>query len=281
MDNDLELRVYSSKSSGKKFFSMVQAMFHDLWKSRDLGFRLAWRDTRALYRKSLLGILWAFISPLMTALVWIFLNGVGIVKVGATPIPYPAYVFCGTMFWALFSESIMAPLSQTQQSKAMMSKINFPKEGLLIASFYKLAFNSAIKLVLVCIVFLVMGIYPDWRIVFVPLILIVLMFFGFVVGLFLTPIGLLYGDIGRSIPIVLQFLMFVSPVVYLIPEEGILHTLVNLNPVTPMIMSARNYMSGMEFYNAGYFFLVVGITMLLSIFAWILYRLSIPIIVER
>jgi lipopolysaccharide transport system permease protein len=126
-----------------------------------------------------------------------------------------------------------------------------------------------------------MGVFPDWRIVLVPFILLVLMFFGFVIGLALTPIGMLYGDIGRAIPIGLQLLMFLSPVVYGLPAEGALRTIMNLNPVTPIIISVRNYMSATDFYMPGYFWIVLATTLFVSLFVWIFYRLSIPIIVER
>lgn len=281
MNNNLEVKVYSSEGRQKGFAPMIREMFHDLWRSRDLGFRLANRDIRSTYRQSLLGLFWAFITPLMTALVWIFLNAAGVVKVGSTPIPYPAYVFSGTIVWAIFSESLLAPITQTQAAKSMMGKINFPKEGLLISAFYKLAFNASIKFLLLIVVLLFLGVFPDWCVVLVPLILLVLMFFGFVIGLGLTPIGMLYGDIGRAIPIALQLMMFLSPVVYTLPDEGVLRTIMNLNPLTPIIISIRNYMSGMDFYQPGYFWLVLAITLFVSLFAWIFYRLSIPIIVER
>lgn len=281
MNNNLEVKVYTSEGRQKGLASMIKEMFHDLWRSRDLGFRLANRDIRSTYRQSFLGMFWAFITPLMTALVWIFLNAAGVVKIGNTPIPYPAYVFSGTIVWAIFSESILAPITQTQSAKSMMGKINFPKEGLLVSGFYKLSFNTAIKLLLMVVVLLFMEVIPDWRVILVPFLVLVLMFLGFVIGLALTPIGMLYGDVGRAIPIGLQLLMFLSPVVYGLPSEGILRTIMNLNPVTPIIISIRNYMSGTDFYMPEYFWLIFGLTLIVSLFVWILYRLSIPIIVER
>jgi len=281
MKNNLEVKVYTSEGRQKGLAPMIKEMFHDLWRSRDLGFRLANRDIRSTYRQSFLGLFWAFITPLMTALVWIFLNAAGVVKIGNTPIPYPAYVFSGTIIWSILNESIMAPINQTQQAKSIMGKINFPKEGLLISAFYKLAFNSTIKLLLLFVVFIFMGVFPDWRIVWLPFILLALMLFGFCLGVLVTPIAMLYGDIGRLIPLGLQLLMFLSPVVYIMPEEGLLLTVMRLNPVTPMIMSARNYLSGLDFYMPGYFMIIMAVVVVVSLIAWVLYRLSIPIIVER
>jgi lipopolysaccharide transport system permease protein len=281
MNENLEVRVYSAKNRQEGFSSLLKEMFRDLSKSMDLGFRLAKRDIQGMYRQSLLGIFWAFITPLLTSVIWIFLNAAGVIKTGQTNIPYPAYVFAGTILWSIFSEGIMAPITQTQQSKSVMSKINFPKEGLLVAAFYKLSFNSLIKIGLLVVFFLFMGVYPTGTIVLVPLIVLGLMIFGFVVGMFLTPIALLYGDVGRAIPLALQLLMFLTPVVYIMPAEGVLLKIMQLNPVTPMIMSVRNFLSGYDFYMPGYFAVVVLATLVLSGIAWIIYRMSIPIIVER
>lgn len=281
MNENLEVRVYSAKNRQEGFSSLLKEMFRDLSKSMDLGFRLAKRDIQGMYRQSLLGIFWAFITPLLTSVIWIFLNAAGVIKTGQTNIPYPAYVFAGTILWSIFSEGIMAPITQTQQSKSVMSKINFPKEGLLVAAFYKLSFNSLIKIGLLIVFFLFMGVYPTGTIILVPLIVLGLMIFGFVVGMFLTPLALLYGDVGRAIPLSLQLLMFLTPVVYIMPAEGVLLKIMQLNPVTPMIMTVRNFLSGYDFYMPGYFAIVMLATLVLSGIAWIIYRMSIPIIVER
>lgn len=281
MNEKLEVRVYSAKNRQEGFSALLKDMFRDLSKSMDLGYRLAKRDIQGMYRQSLLGIFWAFITPLLTSVIWIFLNATGVIKTGQTNIPYPAYVFAGTILWSIFTEGIMSPINQTQQSKAVMSKINFPKEGLLLAAFYKLAFNSAIKLVLLIAFFLFMGVYPTATVVFVPFLMLGLMVFGFVIGMFLTPMALLYGDVGRAIPLALQLFMFLTPVVYIMPAGGVLLQIMKLNPVTPMIMSVRNFLSGYEFYMPGYFAVVMSATLALSLVAWIIYRMSIPIIVER
>ncbi|HEY8403939.1 MAG TPA: ABC transporter permease [Flavobacteriales bacterium] len=281
MNEKLEVRVYSAKNRQEGFSALLKDMFRDLSKSMDLGYRLAKRDIQGMYRQSLLGIFWAFITPLLTSVIWIFLNATGVIKTGQTNIPYPAYVFAGTILWSIFTEGIMSPINQTQQSKAVMSKINFPKEGLLLAAFYKLAFNSAIKLVLLIAFFLFMGVYPTATVVFVPFLMLGLMVFGFVIGMFLTPLTLLFGDVGRAIPLALQLFMFLTPVVYIMPAGGVLLQIMKLNPVTPMIMSVRNFLSGYEFYMPGYFAVVMLATLALSLVAWIIYRMSIPIIVER
>ena len=104
--------------------------------------QLAKRDIISQYRQSYLGILWAFIAPLTTAFIWIFLNGTGTIQLTDTGIPYPLYAFSGTLIWSIILDAINSPTQNTKSSIGIMSKINFPKEALLVSGLYKMLFNS-------------------------------------------------------------------------------------------------------------------------------------------
>ncbi len=103
-------QVYSPEALILSPRTLFADMAHDLWRSRELAWRLAIRDVRSQYRGSLLGYFWAFITPLFSTAVWVFLSATGVVKVASTDIPYPAYVFSGTMLWQIFTEAL-SPLS--------------------------------------------------------------------------------------------------------------------------------------------------------------------------
>jgi lipopolysaccharide transport system permease protein len=256
-------------------------MFADLGRSHDLAWRLSVRDINAQYRQSKLGILWAFIMPLATTVTWIFLNMSGIISVKTTDIPYPLYVFTGTLIWSIFIESMMAPLAQTNAAKSMLSKINFPREAIILSSFYQILFNSGIKMLLLIIAVLVMGYSAGAMLVLFPFAILVLILSGISIGLFLTPIGMLYNDIGRAISLGMQFVMYVSPVVFPIPTSGWVKIPFTYNPVTPLIMTARQCLTG---YSGNYLpgFLMVSCFMLLILFfSWMIYRVTMPVIIER
>jgi lipopolysaccharide transport system permease protein len=139
---------------------MVREMFSDLRAGRDLALQLTVRDIQAQYRQSILGILWAFILPLANTVTWVFLNMTGIVRLDSTGIPYPLYVFSGTLLWAIFMDSLQAPLNLTTAAKGMLSKINFPREAIILSGIYQSLFNGIIKIALILGTFLFFGIYP-------------------------------------------------------------------------------------------------------------------------
>jgi lipopolysaccharide transport system permease protein len=102
------ITVYTPDASLASPLRMIRMMFRDLAASRSLGWRLAVRELSAQYRQSLFGFLWALIIPLANTVVWILLSSSGIVRVTYTGLPYPVYVFVGTMLWGIFVDALNA-----------------------------------------------------------------------------------------------------------------------------------------------------------------------------
>jgi len=276
----LETRVYQ-KERTIKFGALLKASLGDMYRSRFLARQLAERDIKALYRQSYFGIIWAFVTPLATALVWIVLNSSGTVRLSDTGIPYPVYAFSGTLIWSIIVASINSPMQSTQAAKGILTKINFPKEALLLSGIYKLLFDSSIKVFLLVLFVFIYGVGFHWSLLLFPFAILGAILFGTTFGLFLTPIGLLYKDIGKIIAFGMQFLMYVTPVVYAIPETGIMKTIMSWNPITPIVLTARDLVVGFSPDYVLYFIMVMAICVPLLFLGLIIYRISIPIIVER
>ena len=95
----------------------------------------------------------------------------------------------------------------------MLAKINFPREALMVSGIYKVLFNGAIKIALLLAALMILGVYPGWSIVWFLFGVLSLILAGTALGLLITPVGLLYSDVGKSLPLLLQFLMYLTPVV--------------------------------------------------------------------
>lgn len=277
----LPTTIYTPESALRHPGRLVCEMFRDLLASRELAWRLFVRDISARYRQSMLGYVWAFLPPIVGTFTFVLLNRSGILKTGEVSIPYPAYVMIGTLLWQVFADAINSPIKTVIAAKSMLAKINFPREAILLSGVLEVLFNFLIRLVLLVAVFVYYRIVPP---VTAPLALVaVLAIFclGFMIGLILTPVGLLYTDIGQALTMVLSFWMLFTPVVYSPPSTGTLAVLTKLNPVSPLIVTAREWLAvgtATQFLPALCVFLV---TLLLLFAGWILYRLAMPILVER
>ena len=276
----LETRIYQ-KENTIKLSKLLKDSLSDIYTSRFLAKQLAIRDIKAQYRQSYFGILWAFIAPLTTAFIWIFLNSTGTIRLSDTGIPYPVYAFSGTLIWSIITGAINSPTASTNAAMSMMSKINFPKEALIISGIYKLLFNSAIKIVLLIVFVFLYGVGFHWSLLLFPLAILGAILFGTTIGLFITPIGMLYKDVAKIISMGLGLLMYLTPVVYAIPKEGIMKTIMELNPFTPIILTARDFVVGFSPEYLMYFITIILVSIPLFFVALLFYRISIPIIVER
>ena len=75
---------------------------------------------------------WTLIIPLANTAVWLFLTSSKVVQVEATPVPYPVFVFTGTLLWSILLDALNAPMQQVNANKALLAKINFPREALIL-----------------------------------------------------------------------------------------------------------------------------------------------------
>ena len=277
----LRTRIYTPESALAHPAKLWGDMTQDLWAGRELAWRLATRDISAQYRQSALGILWALISPLSTTAVWLFLSNSRLVQVAETGLPYPAFVFTGTLLWSILVDSFNAPLAQVNANRPLLAKINFPREALILSGIYQTLFNAAIKIVILLLVLPFLGIHPGWGGLLIPLGIMAMVLTGTALGLAITPLGVLYGDIGRGLPLITQFLMYLSPVVFPLAAKSWTGQIMRLNPLTPLIINARAWFTGQPPQLIGEWLLTVGCSALLLLLVWMVYRLAMPILIER
>ena len=256
-------------------------MVSDLGLATDLAWRLTVRDISAQYRQTFLGFTWALILPIVNTVIWIFLNSSGVISVSNTVLPYPVYVLTGTMLWQVFADAFQSPSQQVNNAKDMLSKVNFPKEAIILSGIAQTLFNAGIKILLLVPALLFFGITPSWGMLLVPFGVLSLVLAGTAMGLLLAPISALYQDVTRGIALIVQFWMYITPVVFSLPKGGWGSVLFNLNPLTPLILTTRDWLTAFSPTHPLYFVLVNGVMLVILLVAWVFYRVSMPILVER
>jgi lipopolysaccharide transport system permease protein len=121
-------------------------MWRDLKASRGLAWRLVVRNLSAQYRGAALGWIWAFLPPLAAASTFIILQSTGVIETSAAyGMPYPVFVFLGTILWQSFVDSVQKPLQIVNASRSMVTKINFPREALLLAGIGEVLSNTLVR----------------------------------------------------------------------------------------------------------------------------------------
>ncbi|QDV82918.1 ABC transporter permease [Planctomycetes bacterium TBK1r] len=241
--NQLPEVVYSPESPLAKPGKLVGDVFGDLWRYRELIWILFLRDLKAQFRQSYLGYVWLFLPPVMTTAIWLFLNAQQVIAVEETQIPYPVFVIIGTVVWQTFVKLLQSPVVSFAQGKPVFMKLNVPAEAFIAAGTARAVFEFLIYSIVLVPVFLTYQIMPPWTIVFIPLIVVTLMVTGTALGLMLVPIGSLYTDVQQAIPVIMGFLMYLSPVVFPPPRSGIASVVIAWNPMTPILMGTRDILT--------------------------------------
>ena len=274
-------RTYSPEASLDHPLKLLGEIGNDILAGRELAWRLFVRDLSAQYRQTYLGYLWAFLPPLVASLTFIFLNSQGIVQIDTGSVPYPAFAMMGTLLWQVFVDAVTAPVQALNAAKPMLAKINFPREAILMSGLYMVLFNFAVRLVLLVGVMLWWQVPVAAGLAFFPVAMGGLLLCGTAIGLALAPLGALYGDVSKSIPIFAQFLMLLTPVVYPARNEGLAGLLATWNPVSPLMVTARETLSAQTLTLGGPFVAISLISVAATLIGLVTFRIAMPHLIAR
>lgn len=273
--------VYTPESKLKHPIQLFQQMWRDLLAARELAWRLMMRDISAQYRQSFLGIAWAFLPSIIMAAGFTLAAEANVINVGATDLPYPAYVMFSTALWQTFVEALNSPVQAVTSAKPMLARVNFPREALILAKLGEVFFNFGIKLILIVALFIWFRVPVTWTVAIAPVALLHLVLLGTLFGVILAPLGMLYQDISKGLSLLTGFWLFLTPVVYPVPSQGTFGILVKLNPVTPLLVTTRELATTGVISEPRQFWLVSIVTLVSLLFTWIAFRLAMPFVVER
>src|SRR5581483_4601384 len=237
-------RVYTPDSPVRRPRAFLRTIVTDARAVRTLAWRLFVRDIAAQYRQTAIGYLWAALPAVVSALVWVVLQRVGVLSVKTGSVPYIAYVLVGTMFWQLFLDALNAPLTQLNMNRSMLNRVSFPTEAIFVSGAAQVVFSFAIKLVVLAVVLAASGAPVKWTAPAALLPAFALLLLGTTIGIVLTPVGMLFQDVQQGMNAIVGPLMFLTPVIYSVDQAGVLGRYMRFNPLTPVFQVTRELLFG-------------------------------------
>ncbi|MBI4309263.1 MAG: ABC transporter permease [Candidatus Omnitrophica bacterium] len=271
--------IYEPHKQLKLGMKIWAEMFRELFQFRELIWRLFIRDLSAKYKQSVLGNLWSLVMPFVAIGTFMYLNHAGILDIGQTQMPYPLYALIGLSVWQVFATGLSSGANSLVGAGDLITKISFPREVLVIASMAQSVFEFLIKFVLIIVFFLVFQFSPSWNIVFLPLVLVPLVFLTVGLALILALLNGVMRDIGNIVSLLLMFLMFLTPVLYPIPGKGLLFF--ELNFLSPLVNAPRDLIAFGHIQQPGHFMMAAGISLLIFLVSWRIFHLAETKIPER
>lgn len=248
-------------------FSRLLALARDLFVAK----------LRGRHRRMMLSYVWLFAPSLIFMTVFITIRAQQVLTLGDFHLPYGVYVLTGMVLWQSVTEAMAMPIGQLAAHRQFLFRAAVPHEVVLIAGLFEALFNAAIRLVLLLLVALIAGMTPSPAWALVPFAGIALILLGLGIGLCLAPYGLLFEDVGRALALFSSALLLVTPIVYTLPPDSLLH----YNPMVPALEAARAWLAG----NAAPALLALAVQIVAALaligIGWAQYRVARPHLAAR
>jgi lipopolysaccharide transport system permease protein len=239
--------------------------WQDLWRYRELFYFLAWRDILVRYKQTAIGIAWALIRPFLTMIVFTVVFG-QLAKLPSAGVPYPILVFAGMLPWQFFSNALTECSNSLVSNSNLISKVYFPRlivpTSAVIVSFVDFMISGIILLGLMAWY----NFIPDWRILTLPLFILIAFLASMGMGLWLAALTVEYRDFRFVVPFIVQLGLYISPVGFsssIVPEQWRLAY--SLNPMVGVIDGFRWAILGgdAKLYMPGF---ILSLSLLLLLF---------------
>ncbi|MCX7747196.1 MAG: ABC transporter permease [Clostridia bacterium] len=213
--------------------------FKDIWKYRELFFFLAWKDILVRYKQTVIGVLWAVIRPVLTMVVFTIVFG-GLAKLPSGGVPYPILVYSAMLPWQFFANALSESSNSLIGNANMISKVYFPRIVIPTSSVITSFVDFLISFVILAALMAFYGFVPDWRMVLLPVFVIIGFLASLGSGLFLAALNVKYRDFRYIVPFIVQFGLYISPVGFsssIVPDKWRL--LYSINPMVGVIDGFR------------------------------------------
>jgi ABC-2 type transport system permease protein len=205
----------------------------NLWDQRDLISLLVKRDLAVRYKRSILGLLWTLINPLITSLVlWMVFVHVFKAKL-ADGSQFAPFVLAGVLLMTFFNQAFIQATESIASGMGILQKVYVRPHVFAFASAISNSVNFVLGLFALVVVTFLVG---EGISIFAPLtIFVILCMLGFTIGLSLMTsiLFIRFNDSKNIIAVVLQLLFYLTPVFY--PKDILsapIRLIVSMNPLS-------------------------------------------------
>ncbi|MDE0268852.1 MAG: ABC transporter permease [Acidimicrobiaceae bacterium] len=208
------------------------------------------RETKTLYKRSILGWLWSLIRPLSTVLIYSLVFGViyraappEILNCKTEPCKaesFALYLFSGLVIWNLFTAVVTGSMQWLKGVNELRKKVYFPTETAILGGAVSVFLQSLLEILVLAAIMIILG-NISWTFVYLLWALVLAAMFGLGIGFVVSIFNARYRDIEYLMGILLNIAFFLVPIVFvpdMVPEEAYglpVKALMNLNPITTIV----------------------------------------------
>lgn len=237
-------------------FTLSPTLSPSVRKSMSLIYHFAERESKARYKRSLLGWFWSFMNPLTTVVVYSFVFGVVYnaeppATANGNAENFGIYLFTGLIVWSLFTGVVNGSMGWLIGVSDLRKKIYFPTETALLGGAAANSVQTLLEAGVLVVIMIVLA-NLSWTVVFLPVALVLALLFGLGIGFIVSVFNARYRDVQYLVGILLNVAFFTVPIVFTeellnrpeVPELA--RTLITWNPPSLFVEIARDAMYFLE-----------------------------------
>lgn len=249
----------------------VPINFAELREYRELLFFLTWRNVTVRYKQTVLGAAWAILQPFFTMVVFSLFFG-KLAKIPSDGLPYPVWNYAALVPWTFFANGLANSSNSLVQSQNLIKKVYFPRLVIPISTVMSGAVDFALAFTVLVGMMLFYGIVPTANVLWLPPLLLLAFVTSLAAGLWFSALNVQFRDVRFTIPFVVQFWLFATPIAY--PSSLLTkpwhRAVYGLNPMSGVVEGFRWALLGTE-TRPGAMILVSTATSLLALIGGLYY----------
>lgn len=257
----------------------LRSLFASLLAHRDLCWRLTVREVTQRFKGSMLGLVWAFLTPLLTAAVFtLVFTGIFPQRWpgrSGSPLDFALILLVGMAVHGVLAEALSRAPQIVVGNASYVTKVVFPLEVLPLVTTLAALVNLCITLLIVFVGNLLVNGSLHWTAVFLPVVLLPYIVFVAAAVTFIAACGVFIRDIALVITPVVTLMMFLSPMFF--PLEAVPQAwrfLLRMNPMTPIMEQSRTVLLFGGWPDFGSLALYLALSLVSLAFAhWVFQRL--------
>jgi len=214
--------------------------FHELWEFRNLLFALAGRDLKLRYKQTALGVIWVVLQPLLAAGIFSFVFG-KVARMPSDGVPYFLFSYAGLLGWNLFNNTVTKVATSLIGNSQLLTKVYFNRLILPLSSVPSVLVDFLVAAGVLTVLMVTNHAWPSAKLLLLPIWVLVLLFTAFGAGLLSCSLSVTYRDIQYIMPVVLQLLLYGTPIAYSISAvPSHLRMIYYLNPLSAPMEAFRS-----------------------------------------
>ncbi len=234
MTKENSIFYYDSNDRKNKLWIEIRELYY----YRDLIWQMTLRNVTVRYKRSILGVLWTMLEPLLTMVVM----AVVFTALLDRKIPhFPIYLLSGIVVWNYFAFATQSAMHDFIGGEQLIGRVYLPRSIFVVTAITTGLVNFLISFAVLLLIALATGapVSVYTFLLFFPI--VILTAFNLGIGLWLAPLQSYFTDTGSIYGIALRLLIYLSAIFYPIDAlSPILQMVVNLNPVYQFIHIFRN-----------------------------------------